>query len=246
MAQNLKPLYQQVMLVTGASSDIGSMIVHRAVEQGMKVFMVDRDEGALQIIQDEMRGKGYDTAYSVADVGEEQQLQFSADQCITTFGIIDTWVNVPGENMAPPKRQFETHYWALVNGCNIATAMLRESGGSIINVASAYRSEVSPGEHIDSASKQAVKGFTDSLRKDLKSVKAPIRVSLIISSSPEVVSQSVLAEAKGPSLLAPITQKIFPPTALPQKEEKRNLVAGAVASLTMLGGVALLLFKKAR
>jgi short-subunit dehydrogenase len=192
MSIKLKPLYRQVIFITGATSGIGLATLHRAVEQGAKVFMVARNEDELQRIQDEMRHKGYDTAYAVADVAEQDQLQFAVDQCITTFGGIDTFVNNAGisiysklleTNLEEAKRLFDTNFWGVVNGCKVAVPAMREKGGVIINIGSVLSNVALPIQGLYSASKHAVKGYTDALRREVMADKMPLQITLIMPSA---------------------------------------------------------------
>lgn len=192
MSLKLKPLHQQVIFITGATSGIGLATVHRAVEQGAKVFMVARNEDELQKLQDEMRNNGYDTAFSVVDVAEEDQLQFAVDQCIKTFGHIDTFVNNAGisiyskileTDLNEAKRLFDTNFWGVVNGCKVAVPVMREHGGVIINIGSVLSNVALPIQGLYSASKHAVKGYTDAIRRELLAEKAPIQITLIMPSA---------------------------------------------------------------
>lgn len=192
MAIKLKPLHQQVLFITGATSGIGLATVHRAVEQGAKVFMVARNEEELQRIQDDMRHKGYDTAFAVVDVAEQDQLQFAVDQCVSTFGGIDTFVNNAGisiygkvldTTIDEAKRLFDTNFWGVVNGCKVAVPVLKISGGVLINIGSVLSNVALPIQGLYSASKHAVKGYTDALRRELLAEKAPIQVTLIMPSA---------------------------------------------------------------
>lgn len=192
MAMRLKPLHEQVFFITGATSGIGLATVHRAVEQGSKVFMTARNEDELQRIQDEMRHKGYDTAYSVVDVAEIDQLQFAVDQCINTFGRIDTFINNAGitiysklmeTSTEEAKRLFDTNFWGVVNGCKVAVPVMRDTGGTIINIGSVLSNVALPIQGIYSASKHAVKAYTDALRRELLSEKVPLQITLIMPSA---------------------------------------------------------------
>jgi short-subunit dehydrogenase len=192
MSISLRPLHKQVLVITGATSGIGLATAKMAVEQGAKVFMIARNEDELQEIQDEMRAKAYDTAFAVADVAEVDQLQFAADRCIDTFGRIDTWINNAGISVygkvldtseEEARRLFDTNFWGVVNGSKVAVEYLKRKGGTLINIGSVL-SEVSlPIQGIYSASKHAVKGFTDALRRELMAEKAPISVTLIMPSA---------------------------------------------------------------
>lgn len=249
MRQNLKLLYKQVLVITGATSDIGAHTVRSAVEQGAKVFMIDMDEPALQVIQDEMRGKGYDTAYAVANPTEENQLQFAADRCIGTFGTIDTWVNIPSVLTSSKRKHFETHYWEMVNGCNVAIPLLQH-GGVIINVASTYQTETIPDKHIDSASRQAVKGFTDALRKELHSLQTPISVSLIISSNADTVARGILhcAEVSTRQIgeATVVADRIWNSLIPIKLSRSNNYVASTIGGIAFAGGIFILLMRRFR
>ncbi|HXH76281.1 MAG TPA: SDR family oxidoreductase [Bacteriovoracaceae bacterium] len=187
-----KPIHQQVFFITGATSGIGLATVRMAVGQGAKVFMVARNENDLQKIQDEMRTIFFETAYAVADVAEFDQVQSAADNCIRTFGRIDTWVNNAGITIysklldtteEEAKRLFDTNFWGMVNGCKIAVPLMREKGGTIINMGSILAKTADPLQGIYTASEHAIRGFTDALRKELISEKAPISLTLLIPGS---------------------------------------------------------------
>lgn len=192
MANTLKPLHEQVLFITGATSGIGLATVRMAVEQGAKVFMTARNEDELQRIQDEMRLKGYDTAYAVLDVAELDQIQFAVDQCIQTFGRIDTFINNAGitiygklldTSLEEAKRLFDTNFWGVVNGCKVAVPMMKEQGGVLINIGSVLSNVALPIQGIYSASKHAVKAYTDALRRELLADKSPLQVTLVLPSA---------------------------------------------------------------
>lgn len=189
MSVFLKPLNQQVIFITGATSGIGLTVAYQAVQQGAKVFMLARNEDELQKLQDQMRLKGHQTAYAVADVAEYDQLLIAADKCLMTFGRIDTWINNAGITIysklletteAEAKRLFDTNFWGVVNGCKVAVPLLKSNGGALINLGSVLSEVALPIQGIYSASKHAVKGYTDSLRRELMAENAPISVSLVM------------------------------------------------------------------
>lgn len=192
MRLKFKPLHEQVIFITGATSGIGLATLHRAVEQGAKVFFTARNEDELQRLQDDMRGNGYDTAYAVVDVAEIDQLQAAVDSCLHTFGRIDTFVNNAGISIYSKlldttadeaKRLFETNFWGVVNGCKVAVPVMKEKGGALINIGSVLSNVSIPIQGLYSASKHAVKGYTDALRRELLAEKFPIQVTLIMPSA---------------------------------------------------------------
>jgi hypothetical protein len=67
----------------------------------------------------------------------------------------------------------------LVHGSRIASLHLKKRGGAIINVGSTLSDRAIPVQGIYSASKHAVKGFTDALRMELEAEGVPVSVTLI-------------------------------------------------------------------
>lgn len=188
MKIRLKPLAQQVVLITGASSGLGLTTARKAARAGASVMLVARNEAALKEISTALNEDGFDTAYAVADVADRAQLAAAADYAVRRFGRIDTWVNnagvsIYGHLVEVPvddhRRLFETNYWGVVNGSLIAVEHLRDQGGAIINLGSELSDVVVPLQATYCASKHAVKGFTDGLRIELAQAGLPISVTLI-------------------------------------------------------------------
>jgi hypothetical protein len=71
------------------------------------------------------------------------------------------------------------NYWGVVNGSLLAAEHLRRRGGAIINLGSVLSERAMILQTQYSASKHAVKGFTDGLRMELEREGAPISVTLI-------------------------------------------------------------------
>jgi hypothetical protein len=78
MSVKLKPLAEQVIVVTGASSGIGLTIARRAAGEGAKVVLAARDEAALRQVVDEIVAEGGQAAYAVADVGNKDDVAGSS------------------------------------------------------------------------------------------------------------------------------------------------------------------------
>lgn len=190
MKPDLKPLDQQSIVITGATSGIGLATARRAARAGACVFLIARGEGDLKALCEELQAEGARVAWAVADVADHDALAEAAEKCRRLFGGFDTWVNNAGVSIFGPirettledqRRLFETNYWGLVNGSLVAVEHLREreAGGAIINVGSILSDAPMPVQGIYSASKHAVKGFTNALRMELIREGAPIALSLV-------------------------------------------------------------------
>ncbi|MGZ5012539.1 MAG: SDR family oxidoreductase [Methylobacter sp.] len=185
---NLKPVSQQIMVITGATSGIGLTTARMAAKKGAIVVLVARNEKALRELADEITARGGQAVYAVADVADLNALQAASEKAIAEFGGFDTWVNntggsIYGRIMDVPvedlRRLFETNFWGVVNGSRIAVNHLRGKGGALINLGSEVSDAPIPLQGLYASSKHAVKGFTDSLRMELEADGLPISVTLI-------------------------------------------------------------------
>jgi NADPH:quinone reductase-like Zn-dependent oxidoreductase len=86
MAVRLKPLNQQVMVITGASSGIGMATALAAGRQGAKVVLVSRNNEALGEVEKQIQAAGGTAMHIVADVSQREELQKVADTTIQHFG----------------------------------------------------------------------------------------------------------------------------------------------------------------
>jgi NAD(P)-dependent dehydrogenase (short-subunit alcohol dehydrogenase family) len=67
----------------------------------------------------------------------------------------------------------------VVHGSRVAVEHLRRRGGALVNVGSVLSDRAMPLQGTYSASKHAVKGFTDALRMEIEKDRLPISVSLV-------------------------------------------------------------------
>jgi short-subunit dehydrogenase len=184
----LKPLSEQVILITGATSGIGLTTARMAARKGAKLALVARNRQALEELTGELNASGSQAIYAEADVADEAALQQAAEKAIQRFGRIDTWVNNAGVSiygkimeisMEDHRRLFETNFWGLVLGSRMAVQHIASRGGALINVGSVLSDRAISLQGMYSASKHAVKGFTDALRMELEQDDLPISVTLI-------------------------------------------------------------------
>jgi len=188
MRIRLKSLSDQVVVITGASSGIGLVTARMAASAGARVVLVARNEDALRALTEEIQGHGGRATYVAADVGDQQAIARIGHVAREHFGRIDTWINDAGVSifgslddvpMEDHRRLFETNFWGVVYGSLEAVRGMREGGGAIINIGAIASDRAIPLQGMYSASKHAVKGFTEALRMELEHAGLPISVTLI-------------------------------------------------------------------
>ena len=188
MPISLKPLSEQTIVITGASSGIGLATAKMAVAHGARVVLASRNGEVLAAVVKELNAVGGKAIYVVADVGNRAQVQAIADAAIEHFGGFDTWVNNAGLGIVGRiedgkeedfRRLFDTNFWGVVNGSLVALPTLKQRGGALINLGSVASDVAFPIQGMYSTTKHAIKGFTDALRIELSYEKAPVSVTLI-------------------------------------------------------------------
>jgi len=185
----LKPIAEQVIVITGASSGIGLATAQAAAERGARLVLAARSAETLDGICADINAGGGQAVAVQADVGSREDVDRLAQTAIDQFGRIDTWINNAGVAIygrleevseADSRRLFDTNFWGVVNGSLAALPYLRANGGALINIGSEVSDAVVPLQGMYSASKHAVKGFTDALRVEVEELdKAPVSITLV-------------------------------------------------------------------
>lgn len=173
----LKPLADQTVVITGASSGIGLATAMEAAKRGAAVVLAARSREVIEEVARKLNASGGRALAVCADVTVRSELDAIAAQAIERFGHLDTWVNNAGVAIygkledvdeADSRRLFDVNFWGVVNGSLTALPHLRRFGGALINLGSEASEAVIPLQGMYCASKHAVKGFTDALRVELE------------------------------------------------------------------------------
>ena len=250
MKLKLKPLSEQVIVITGASSGI-VLRPPRWLLRRSGVILASRNEGPSRRgdANSKPRGRAF---HLVADVADPDAVDSIASLAIEQFGGFDTWVNNAGIGMygkltetplADKRRLFEVDFWGVVYGCRTAVRHLARRGGAIINIGSVASDRSAPLLGIYSAAKHAVKGYTDALRMELEHDRVPISVSLV---KPASINTPFIEHARSHMEAEP---EFIPPVYAPEEVARAILhcaehptrdvlVGGAAKFLSSLGHLA--------
>jgi short-subunit dehydrogenase len=247
MRLSFKPLREQVIVITGASSGIGLATAKRAAREGSRLVLAARNGDALREVEREIVETGGEAISVAADVGRLEDVKRIAVEAIERFGGFDTWVNDAGlgiwgklEQVSDEdnRRLFDTNFWGVVYGSLVAADHLRTRGGAIINVGSVASDAVFPLQGMYCASKHAVKGFTDTLRIELEDEGAPISVTLVKPGAidtpfPQNARNYTEREAKLPTPLYP-ADEVARAILHSATHEVRDIYVGSRAKITSM------------
>lgn len=166
----------RTVVVTGAGSGFGKLIVEMAAARGARVVAGDIDAGAAGAVAESLRRSGHEVEAVGADVRDLRQMQALVARAVERFGAVDVMVNNAG---VMPLAFFADHDAAweawdrcidinlkgVLNGiCAVHDQMIEQGRGHVVNISSIYANAGTAGSGVYSATKAAVAVLSDSLR----------------------------------------------------------------------------------
>jgi len=179
---------ESVVIVTGASGNLG-LAVSRAFDQaGARLVLVDRSAERLARL-DAGPGSEGDRLAQAIDVNDPASVSGMVEEVVRRFGHIDVLVNtVGGYQAGTPVHETPLDVWDRMMSLNARTAfvvsravvpqMLRQGSGKIINIAARPGLVGAANAAAYSASKSAVIRVTESLAAELR--ESGINVNCIV------------------------------------------------------------------
>ncbi|MDR4988248.1 MAG: SDR family oxidoreductase [Bacteroidales bacterium] len=161
----------KVVIVTGASSGIGSALVSEFLREGAYVVLAARNERAMQELVSEIPSERY--LIVPTDVGKEEDCRRLIRTAKDRFGRIDVLVNNAGISMRALfadvdvkvlEQLMQVNFWGAVYCTRYALPALLASRGSVVGVSSIAGYKGLPARSGYSSSKFALQGFLESLR----------------------------------------------------------------------------------
>jgi NAD(P)-dependent dehydrogenase (short-subunit alcohol dehydrogenase family) len=177
----------KVALITGGSRGIGKATALGFARAGADVAIASRTLPALEIVADEIRGLGRKALPVAAHVGKLEQIKNLVQTVHKEFGRIDILVNDAGTSPAlSGMLDIEERLWDSIMNLNLkglvflsqaVARIMKEHGGTIINVASVDGYMHEPNIGVYSISKAAVVQATKIMAEEW--AKYNIRVNAI-------------------------------------------------------------------
>lgn len=176
-------------MLTGGSAGVGRAVARRFAEDGAWMGIVARDLDRLERTKQEIEKLGGKAVVFAGDVADPATHERIAELTEQTFGPIDIWINNAMTAVFSPvwempadefRRVMDVTYLGVVFGTQSALRRMRvRNAGTIVQVGStlAYRSM--PYHAAYCAARHAVRGFTDSLRSELKHDGLDVAVTMV-------------------------------------------------------------------
>ncbi|MFC5676823.1 SDR family oxidoreductase [Aeromicrobium endophyticum] len=184
-----EPTRRPIVVVTGGSAGIGRAAVREFASAGYDVAILARGQagidGAVADVE-ELGGTGLGLSVDVSKIDE---VESATDRIEAELGEIDVWVNnafvgslAPFWETSPEEfeRMTDVTYYGQVNGTRAALRVMRgRDRGAIVNVSSSLAHRAIPLQSAYCGAKHAVKGFTESVRVELRASGSAVTIGLV-------------------------------------------------------------------
>ncbi len=184
-----RPLSEQVVVVTGASSGLGRAVARGAGARGARVVVTGRNAEALDACVREIEAAGSEALAVPADCAVQDEVAQVVEQAVDRFGRIDSYVanaivTVYAETYRYEpdelRRIMDVNFFGQVFGYWAALPHLRESRGTFVSVNSALAYRGIPLQAGYCASKAALRAFFESARVELRKAGWDVAVSVVL------------------------------------------------------------------
>jgi NAD(P)-dependent dehydrogenase (short-subunit alcohol dehydrogenase family) len=169
----------QVVIVTGASGNLGSAVARAFLEAGARLVLVDRAVGKIPALFPELAGSNDHFLAEGVDLTDAPAVQRMADQAVERYGRIDALVNTAGGYRGgKPLHETSLETWEFLLNLNARTIliacqaviphMLKQGAGKIVSVSARAALAGAADQAAYSASKSAVVRLTEGMAAELR------------------------------------------------------------------------------
>ncbi len=174
----LFPLQGRVAVLTGAASGIGSALALELATEGTDLALIDRDGPGLNTVAEAARKSGGRVYTYTVDLADQTAIARLPDAVSADVGAASILINNAGMALAGAFEQvsaaqfdhlFAVNFFAAVAmTCAFLPQLRQHHPAQIMNMSSVFGIIGSAGQVAYSASKFAIRGFSESLRAELE------------------------------------------------------------------------------
>lgn len=195
-------LKDKVVVITGAGDGLGKQISLDLINDNAKVVLVSKTEEKLKQIKNEFESKGNEVDYYVCDISKIDEVSDVSKKILDKYKKIDILINNAGIyfegsttdiNNEQVTKMIEVNTLGTIYCTKAFLPNMKDRNeGQILNVVSVAGVEANEEYTLYTASKFAITGFTEALRKEL--IETKIKVSAIY---PEGIKTNIFAVSGG-------------------------------------------------
>lgn len=177
MSVKLKPINEQVIVVTGASSGIGRATAIEFAQRGARVVLAARRVAALEEAAAACRDAGGSAQVVPTDVTRDDDVERLVRASVALEGRIDVWVNNAGTTLFAPledgpfdahQRVIDTNLFGAMRCARLVVPIFRrQRRGVMVNVGSILSKVGQPFVPSYVISKFGLRGLSEALRAEL-------------------------------------------------------------------------------
>ncbi|MEU6075552.1 SDR family oxidoreductase [Micromonospora sp. NPDC047074] len=241
-----RSLADATVVLTGASSGIGTATAYALARHGTAVVLAARSGPALERVAERCRELGGQALAVPTDVTDLAAVERLAARAVAEFGRIDGWVNNAAVGtvglfdeipMAEFRRVLEVNLLGAAYGTRAALPQLSAAGGGVlVNNASVLAEVAMPYQSAYNASKHGIRGLADTVRQEMRVTgRGNISICTVLPASIDTPFFRHTANHTGREVLPP--PPVYPPEVVAEtivrllRRPKREAYAGGTARL---------------
>ncbi|WP_433387462.1 SDR family oxidoreductase [Micromonospora sp. KLBMP9576] len=241
-----RSLADATVVLTGASSGIGTATAYALARRGTAVVLAARSEVALEEVAVRCRELGGRALVAPTDVTDPAAVERLAARAVDEFGRIDGWVNnaavavvglfdeIP---MAEFRRVLEVNLLGAAYGMRAALPRLSAAGGGVlVNNASVLAEVAMPYQSAYNVTKHGVRGLADTVRQEMRLTdRRHVSICTVLPATIDTPFYRHAANHSGRELLP--LPPVYPPEVVAEtivrllRRPRREAYAGGAARL---------------
>lgn len=228
-------LANKTVIITGGSKGFGKSLASLFSKESSKVIISSDNKKDL-----EKAAKELNIDLFVADVRNHEDVENLGRYAFEKYGAIDIWINNAGIQIAPNpvetvdinklRNLFDVNFFGYFYGCQVALRYMKKQGyGSIININSTAGLEGKPGISAYSASKFAIKGLTESIRKEIAGNNLKIYAVYPGGMQTDIYKEKIPDDIQDYMQVEPVAEKVIDNLKLDDPEQDLIIKRPAIA-----------------